>query len=78
MSFITMAWEWLHSQPSLARFAIGMAIIVGIPPLSRRVGIPAVKLGFDRGKFAFNCFNAVSEFLIEHSFLVPNNRVGFR
>ena len=35
-------WEWLHSQPSLARFAIGMAIIVGIPPLSRRVGIPAV------------------------------------
>ena len=42
MSFITMAWEWLHSQPSLARFAIGMAIIVGVPPLSRRVGLPAV------------------------------------
>jgi Kef-type K+ transport system membrane component KefB len=42
MSFITMAWEWLHSQPSLARFAIGMAIIVGIPPLSRRAGLPAV------------------------------------
>src|SRR5271157_5635871 len=42
MSFITMVWEWLHSQPSLARFAIGMAIIVGVPPLSRRVGLPAV------------------------------------
>jgi Kef-type K+ transport system membrane component KefB len=42
MSFITMAWEWLHSQPSLARFAIGMAVIVGIPPLSRRARLPAV------------------------------------
>src|SRR5271157_1760754 len=42
MSFITMAWEWLHSQPSLARFAIGMAIIVGVPALCRRVGLPAV------------------------------------
>jgi Kef-type K+ transport system membrane component KefB len=42
MSFITMAWEWLHSQPSLARFAIGMAVIVGIPPLSRGARLPAV------------------------------------
>jgi Kef-type K+ transport system membrane component KefB len=42
MTLITMAWEWLHSQPSLARFALGMAIIVGIPRLSRRVGLPAV------------------------------------
>ena len=32
MTFITTAWEWLHSQPSLAKFALGMAIIVGIPP----------------------------------------------
>jgi Kef-type K+ transport system membrane component KefB len=42
MAFITMAWEWLHSVPSLAKFALGMAIIVGIPRLSRRVGLPAV------------------------------------
>src|SRR6476660_6813943 len=42
MAFITMAWEWLHSQPSLARFALGMAIIVGIPRLSRRARLPAV------------------------------------
>jgi Kef-type K+ transport system membrane component KefB len=42
MSFITMAWEWLHSLPSLAKFALGMAIIVGIPPLSRRARLPAV------------------------------------
>ena len=39
-------WEWLHSHalstPSLAKFALGMAIIVGIPPLSRRVRLPAV------------------------------------
>jgi Kef-type K+ transport system membrane component KefB len=37
-----MAWEWLHSLPSLAKFALGMAIIVGIPPLSRRARLPAV------------------------------------
>jgi len=41
-----MAWEWLHSQalslPHLAKFALGMAIIVGIPPLSRRARLPAV------------------------------------
>ena len=42
MTFITMAWEWLHSVPSLARFALGMAIIVGIPRLSRGVGLPVV------------------------------------
>ena len=42
MTFITTAWEWLHSQPSLAKFALGMAIIVGIPPLSRRARLPAV------------------------------------
>ena len=28
--------------PNLAKFAIGMAIIVGVPPLSRRVRLPAV------------------------------------
>ena len=42
MAFLTMAWEWLHSVPSLAKFALGMAIIVGIPRLSRRVRLPAV------------------------------------
>ena len=42
MTSLTMVWEWLHSLPSLAKFALGMAIIVGIPPLSRRVRLPAV------------------------------------
>jgi hypothetical protein len=46
MTFLTMAWEWLHSHalstPSLAKFALGMAIIVGIPPLSRHARLPAV------------------------------------
>ena len=42
MTFIATAWEWLHSQPSLAKFALGMAIIVGILPLSRRARLPAV------------------------------------
>ena len=28
--------------PNLAKFAVAMAIVVGIPPLSRRVGLPAV------------------------------------
>ena len=34
MTFLTMVWDWLHSLPSLAKFALGMAIIVGIPPIS--------------------------------------------
>ena len=46
MASLTMVWEWLHSQalslPHLAKFALGMAIIVGIPPLSRRARFPAV------------------------------------
>jgi Kef-type K+ transport system membrane component KefB len=46
MTSLTKAWEWLHSHalslPSLAKFALGMAIIVGIPPLSRRARLPAV------------------------------------
>jgi Kef-type K+ transport system membrane component KefB len=46
MTFLAMTWEWLHSQalslPHLAKFALGMAIIVGIPPLSRRARLPAV------------------------------------
>jgi hypothetical protein len=29
-----MVWDWLHSLPLLAKFALGMAIIVGIPPIS--------------------------------------------
>jgi Kef-type K+ transport system membrane component KefB len=46
MTFIAKAWEWLHSHalslPQLAKFALGMAVIVGIPPLSRRARLPAV------------------------------------
>ncbi len=30
----------VQALPSLAKFAIAMAIIVGVPPLARRVGIP--------------------------------------
>ena len=30
----------VHALPPLAKFAIAMAIIVGVPPLARRVGIP--------------------------------------
>jgi hypothetical protein len=32
MTSLAMVWDWLHSLPSLAKFALGMAIIVGIPP----------------------------------------------
>ena len=46
MNFFTTAWEWLHSHalslPHLAKFALGMAVIVGIPPLCRRARLPAV------------------------------------
>jgi Kef-type K+ transport system membrane component KefB len=38
--------EWIRSHalalPQLAKFALAMAIIVGVPPLSRRVRLPAV------------------------------------
>src|SRR6516164_8686036 len=46
MTSLTTAWEWLRSHalatPSLAKFALGMVIIVGIPPLCRRIRRPAV------------------------------------
>src|SRR5215813_13819595 len=46
MTFLTTVWEWLRAQalstPSLARFALGMVVIVGIPPLCRRIRLPAV------------------------------------
>ena len=46
MTFLTTAWEWLRSHalalPHLAKFALGMAVIVGIPPLCRRARLPAV------------------------------------
>jgi Sodium/hydrogen exchanger family len=46
MTFLTTAWDWLCSQalslPQLAKFTLAMATIVGIPPLSRRVRLPAV------------------------------------
>lgn len=38
--------DWVRSHavalPNLARFALAMAIIVGIPPLSRKVRLPSV------------------------------------
>jgi len=38
--------EWIRSHalalPTLAKFALAMAVIVGVPPLSRRVRLPAV------------------------------------
>ena len=38
--------EWVRSHalalPHLAKFALAMAIIVGVPPLSRRLRLPAV------------------------------------
>ena len=46
MIFLTTLWEWLRAQalstPSLARFALGMVVIVGIPPLCRRIRLPGV------------------------------------
>jgi Kef-type K+ transport system membrane component KefB len=40
------ALEWIRSHalalPNLARFALAMAILVGVPPLSRRIRLPAV------------------------------------
>jgi len=45
MTFLTV-WEWLRSHdvslPPLAKFAMAMAVIVGIPPLCRRARLPAV------------------------------------
>jgi len=39
-------WEWLRTHalalPPLGKFALGMALIFGIPPLSRRIRLPAV------------------------------------
>lgn len=39
-----LEWLRLHALalPDLAKFALGMAIIVGIPPLSRRIRLPSV------------------------------------
>jgi Kef-type K+ transport system membrane component KefB len=46
MTLLAAAWGWLHthalSLPTLAKFALGMAIIVGIPPLARRARLPGV------------------------------------
>ena len=75
---VAMVWEWLHSLPSLAKFALGMAIIVGIPPLSRRARLPAVVglllsgvvlgphgLGFFGNSFFIPIFFVVTGFLID-------------
>ena len=46
MNLLTTALEWLHSHalslPHLAKFALAMAVIVGIPPLCRRARLPPV------------------------------------
>lgn len=46
MPVFILPLEWLReytfSMPILAKFAVGMAIIVGVPPLSRRIRIPPV------------------------------------
>jgi Kef-type K+ transport system membrane component KefB len=38
--------EWIRSHalalPNLVKFALGMAIIVGVPPLSRKIRLPAI------------------------------------
>jgi len=39
-------WEWFRAHalalPNLAKFALGMAVIFGVPPLARRLRLPAV------------------------------------
>src|SRR5262249_882732 len=42
MPFIEFARTHLLALPALAKFAIGLAIIVGVPPLSRRLKLPGV------------------------------------
>jgi Na+:H+ antiporter len=46
MALLVTPLEWARahalSLPTLAKFAIAMAIIVGVPPLSRRIHLPAV------------------------------------
>ena len=45
-AFLLPEWSrYLMAMPMLAKFAVGMAIIVGIPRLSRLVRLPAV-VGF--------------------------------
>jgi Kef-type K+ transport system membrane component KefB len=46
MAFVTVLWEGLRAHvlflPPLGKFALGMALIFGVPPLSRRIRLPAV------------------------------------
>lgn len=46
MPLLAALLEWVHahalSLPTLAKFALGMAVIVGVPPLCRRIHLPAV------------------------------------
>ena len=39
-------WDWLRTHafalPNLTKFALGMAVIFGVPPLARRIRFPAV------------------------------------
>jgi Kef-type K+ transport system membrane component KefB len=40
MEAIAALQSLMHALPPLAKFAVAMAIIVGVPPLARRVGLP--------------------------------------
>jgi Kef-type K+ transport system membrane component KefB len=42
MEFLEFLRSYAVALPNLAKFGLGMALIVGIPPLCRRAGLPAV------------------------------------
>src|SRR6516162_9699306 len=42
MHFLELIRSHAQSMPDLAKFAIGMAVIVCVPPLCRRVRLPSV------------------------------------
>ncbi len=42
MDIVDFLRSSLHTLPTLAKFAVGMAIIVGVPMLCRRIRLPAV------------------------------------
>jgi Kef-type K+ transport system membrane component KefB len=66
MFLLATPLEWIRghavSLPTIAKFAVGMAIIVGVPPLSRRIHLPGVVglllSGVILGPY---CFNVMSK-----------------
>jgi Kef-type K+ transport system membrane component KefB len=42
MKFLEVIRSHTAALPQLAKFAVGMMIIFGVPPLSRRIRLPAV------------------------------------